>query len=108
MKFVGKLNAKDDRIAELEKMLEDVKASSKKAIAAERSACDLRVYNRGIDAMVEAYVKVQPTALSEVMEQLQMAATVSLTKRREEILGGNVYMSTIANLDEAMSTNSDD
>ena len=77
MKFVGKLNAKDDKIAELEKMPEEVKASSKKAIADERSACDLRVYNigkvarAGIDEMVEAYVSVQPSALSEVMAQLQ-------------------------------------
>ena len=107
------LNAKNARIAELEKLLEDVKASSKKEIAAEKSACDVRVNNigkvarAGIDAMVGAYVGLQPTALSEVMEQLQRAATVSLVKRGAEIRGGNVYISTIAKLDEAMSTKPD-
>ena len=113
VKFVKELNAKDARIAELEKLLEAVKASSKKAIAAEKSASDVRVDNigrvarEGIDAMVGAYVGLQPTALSEVMEQLQRAATVSLVKRGEEIRGGNVYISTIAKLDEAMSTKPD-
>ena len=111
---VRKLNARDDKIAELEKMLEDVKASSKKAIAAERSACDLRVYNlgkvarAGVDAMVEAYVAVQPSALSEVMEQLKTAATMSFVKRRDEILEGNIYQSAITNLDKAMSAESNE
>ena len=110
---VKELNAKNARIAELEKLLEDVKASSKKEIAAEKSACDVRVNNigkvarAGIDAMVGAYVGFQPSALSEVMAFLQQAANVSFAKRGEEIRGGNVYLSTIANLDDAMSTKPD-
>ena len=114
VKFVEKLNAKDARILELEQMLEAEKASSKKKIAAEKSASDVRVdkigrvAREGIDAMVGAYVGLQPTALSEVMEQLQRAATVSLVKRGAEIRGGDVYKSTIAKLDEAMSTKPDD
>ena len=108
------MSARDDKIAELEKMLEEVKASSKKAIADERSACNLRVYNigkvarAGIDEMVEAYVSVQPSALSEVMEQLKTAATMSFVKRRDEILEGNIYQSAITNLDKAMSTVADE
>ena len=44
--------------------------------------------------------------VSEVMEQLKTAATMSFVKRRDEILEGNVYQSAIGNLDKAMSTKS--
>ena len=107
---VRELRARNDKIAELEKMLEVVKASSKKAIAAATSACDLRVHNIGlvaraeIDAMADAYVAVQPTVLSEVITLLQSAAVMSVPKRTDE--AHKISQSAIANLDKAMSTES--
>ena len=104
------MNKKDDEIAELKKMLAEVKASSKKAIAAATSACDSRVYNIGlvaraeIDAMAEAYVAVQPTVLSEVITLLQTASTVSVPKGTDEVL--KISQSAIDNLDKAMSAES--
>ena len=83
-------------------------------MADERSACDLRVYNigkvarAGVDAMVEAYVAVQPSALSEVMALLQTASNVSVAKRRDEILEVNIFQAAITNPDKAMSTESNE